>query len=247
MLEMAPGVAVTLKVRINDLSSHHQNQRFILVAGPADAPIRGSRSVPIEIMSKPRVEDKGDAEPAGGKRALEGDGGGDGPDAKRLALPQAGLGAAGGQQSLFAALAAVTDPNPTPERQVDLSVALLDGLAPAVKAGVAAKLAVTLDKKAKMQLLDLLANDLKFDGAPVDAGDGDKPKPKHRLKSLAKAIVEFKRNEKGGRVRRAGDTIGGPNGEVLSEEQLNAFFVDEESGINIFDTLSPKNGAAPKN
>ena len=157
------------------------------------------------------------------------------------------LGAAGGRQSLFAALAAVTDPNPTPERQVDLSVALLDGLAPAVKAGVAAKLAVTLDKKAKMQLLDLLANDLKFDGAPVDAGDGDKPKPKHRLKSLAKAIVEFKRNEKGGRVRRAGDAIGGPNGEVLSEEQLNAFFVDEESGINIFDTLSPKNGAAPKN
>ena len=58
MLEMASGEAATLKVRINDLSSHHQNQRFILVAGPADAPIRGSRSVPIEIMSKPRLEDK---------------------------------------------------------------------------------------------------------------------------------------------------------------------------------------------
>ena len=36
MLEMASGEAATLKVRINDLSSHHQNQRFILVAGPAD-------------------------------------------------------------------------------------------------------------------------------------------------------------------------------------------------------------------
>ena len=55
-LEIGAGQSSTLKVRINDLSSHHQNQRFIIVIGPADAPIRGSRSVPIEIMSKPRVD-----------------------------------------------------------------------------------------------------------------------------------------------------------------------------------------------
>ncbi|KAH8045329.1 hypothetical protein JL720_16747 [Aureococcus anophagefferens] len=40
-----------IQVRVNDLSSRHQNQRFVLVAGPRDAPVRGSRSVPIEILS----------------------------------------------------------------------------------------------------------------------------------------------------------------------------------------------------
>ncbi|KAH8050985.1 hypothetical protein JL722_11018 [Aureococcus anophagefferens] len=60
MLELAAGAAATLKVRVNDLSSRHQNQRFVLVAGPRDAPVRGSRSVPIEILSKPsRAADRG--------------------------------------------------------------------------------------------------------------------------------------------------------------------------------------------
>jgi len=51
MLEMDPGAAATLQVRINDLSRHHENRRFVIVAGPDDAPIRGSRSVPIKIAS----------------------------------------------------------------------------------------------------------------------------------------------------------------------------------------------------
>ena len=42
--------------RVTRIGSHHQNQRFIIVIGPSDAPIRGSRSVPIEIMSKPRID-----------------------------------------------------------------------------------------------------------------------------------------------------------------------------------------------
>ncbi|KAK7231820.1 hypothetical protein SO694_00082051 [Aureococcus anophagefferens] len=65
MLELAAGAAATLKVRVNDLSSRHQNQRFVLVAGPRDAPVRGSRSVPIEILSKPSRA----ADPRGGDDA----------------------------------------------------------------------------------------------------------------------------------------------------------------------------------
>eukprot|EP00635_Sarcinochrysidales_sp_CCMP3193_P011482 CAMPEP_0118904898 /NCGR_PEP_ID=MMETSP1166-20130328/9176_1 /TAXON_ID=1104430 /ORGANISM="Chrysoreinhardia sp, Strain CCMP3193" /LENGTH=666 /DNA_ID=CAMNT_0006844165 /DNA_START=438 /DNA_END=2438 /DNA_ORIENTATION=- len=75
-LEIGAGQSSTLKVRINDLSSHHQNQRFIIVIGPADAPIRGSRSVPIEIMSKPRVDSEAAAAQAQSAAASNSGGGG---------------------------------------------------------------------------------------------------------------------------------------------------------------------------
>ena len=77
-------------------------------------------------------------------------------------------------------------------------------------------------------------------------GAEERPKPKGRLKSLAKAIVECKRNEKGGRAKRGADGLGADGDGLLSEQQLTDFFVDEDSGINIFDALSPKNGDAAK-
>ena len=120
MLEMASGEAATLKVRINDLSSHHQNQRFILVAGPADAPIRGSRSVPIEIMSKPRLEDKVKEETPSRKR-LRGRAGVE----ERRRRHRADARRVGGPE-------AVTDPN-HPQRQADLACTLLSALPARVK------------------------------------------------------------------------------------------------------------------
>jgi len=249
MLEMAAGEAATLKVRINDLSSHHQNQRFILVAGPQDAPIRGSRSVPIEIMSKPRLDQGGgDAASqdgrAPGKRPRGADGGADGggaPGAKRAAAAAAPAAAS---LPYAAALASVTDPRPTPARQVDLTVALLQGLPDKVRAAVAEKLAKSLDARTKMALLDALAEDVRTTAersrAPPAAPP---PQPRARFKSLAKAIVEFKRNEKqGARTRGPGDA--GLNDSLgLSAEQLEAFFVDEVSGANLFNDLTPRNDA----
>lgn len=249
-LELASGEAATLKVRINDLSSHHQNQRFVLVAGPADAPIRGSRSVPIEIMSKPRLEDRKDDSsktpaPAPSKRKASG---GAGPASKR------GKGAeAPPPPPLFSALAAVTDPNPTPQRQADLTVSLLEGLPAAVKNTVAERLLKSLEPRVKMALFDRLAEDLGLSAAAegaseVSEGDAsaDAAAPaaaaaskKGRFKSLAKAIVEFKRNELGHRRQR--DATGADY--ALSEDELRNFFVDD-SGSNIFDALSPRGGEA---
>jgi hypothetical protein len=240
-LEMRAGEAATLKVRINDLSSHHQNQRFILVAGPADAPIRGTRSVPIEIMSKPRVADAADAggaaddghrpAPRGTRARTDGDAGEPGPAPKRTAAAA---------PPLLAALAAVTDPSPTPARQVDLACCLLDGLPPQVKAAVADRLARSLDTRTKMALLDALAEDVRA-GAPdaQDAAGRPAPapaKPRVRFKSLAKANVEFKRNEKGAKAKREtgfNDSLG------LSAEQLESFFSDD-GGAALFNDLTPR-------
>mmetsp|Transcript_16647 Transcript_16647/g.51845 ORF Transcript_16647/g.51845 Transcript_16647/m.51845 type:complete len:381 (-) Transcript_16647:16-1158(-) len=250
-LELASGEAATLKVRINDLSSHHQNQRFVLVAGPADAPIRGSRSVPIEIMSKPRLEDRKDDSsktpaPAPSKRKASG---GAGPASKR----GKGAEAPPPPPPLFSALAAVTDPNPTPQRQADLTVSLLEGLPAAVKNTVAERLLKSLEPRVKMALFDRLAEDLGLSAAAegaseVSEGDAsaDAAAPaaaaaskKGRFKSLAKAIVEFKRNELGHRRQR--DATGADY--ALSEDELRNFFVDD-SGSNIFDALSPRGGEA---
>ena len=227
MLEMASGEAATLKVRINDLSSHHQNQRFILVAGPADAPIRGSRSVPIEIMSKPRLEDKVKEEKPSRKRAS----GGDGPASKRAALDVN----ASTPSTLLAALSAVTDPNPTPQRQADLACTLLSALPAPVKHTVAERLLRSLEKPVKMAIFDKLAADLQLDGGDAQAS---KKGPRPKFKSLAKAIVEFKRNELGHKRARSEEGVG-----VLSEDELRSFFVDEGGG-SLFDSLSPRTGDA---
>lgn len=225
MLEMASGEAATLKVRINDLSSHHQNQRFILVAGPADAPIRGSRSVPIEIMSKPRLEDAKKSEEK--KPRKRGAVTADQPSPKRAALNVSGSA----PSTLLAALSAVTDPHPTPARQTDLTLTLLDGLPAQVKNTVAERLLRSLDKPVKMAIFDSLAADLQLDAEPTS------PKgPRSKFKSLAKAIVELKRNELGHkRSREAG---------MLSEDELRSFFVDE-GGDSLFESLSPRAGDAP--
>ncbi|KAJ8614464.1 hypothetical protein CTAYLR_000839 [Chrysophaeum taylorii] len=144
-LEIGAGQSSTLKVRINDLSSHHQNQRFIIVIGPADAPIRGSRSVPIEIMSKPRVDSEHPADDArlGAKRSLADDGdGGKGssgvPPLKRTMTEASAAGSTEGANQgrsldpssipMLSALAAWTDPSPPPERKIEVIVTLLDGL-----------------------------------------------------------------------------------------------------------------------
>ena len=227
MLEMASGEAATLKVRINDLSSHHQNQRFILVAGPADAPIRGSRSVPIEIMSKPRLEDKVKEEKPSRKRASAGDG----PASKRAALDVP----ASTPSTLLAALSAVTDPNPTPQRQADLACTLLSALPAPVKHTVAERLLRSLEKPVKMAIFDKLAADLQLDGGDAQAS---KKGPRPKFKSLAKAIVEFKRNELGHKRARSEEGVG-----VLSEDELRSFFVDEGGG-SLFDSLSPRTGDA---
>ncbi|KAH8052692.1 hypothetical protein JL721_10811 [Aureococcus anophagefferens] len=153
MLELAAGAAATLKVRVNDLSSRYQNQRFVLVAGPRDAPVRGSRSVPIEILSKPsRAADRGGDDAASARsRSPVGAG-----DAKRG--PADGPPAAPGAKRPGAAAAPRrscgsgrwrTGPDPTPERQADLAVALLGGLAPGVRALVAEKLAASLGDTAR--------------------------------------------------------------------------------------------------
>ena len=157
---MASGEAATLKVRINDLSSHHQNQRFILVAGPAEAPIRGSRSVPIEIMSKPRLEDKVKEEKPSRKRAS----GGDGPASKRAALDVN----ASTPSTLLAALSAVTDPNPTPQRQADLACTLVSALPAPVKHTVANDYC-GLEKPVKMAIFDKR-------GRQLDGGDAQEKK-----------------------------------------------------------------------
>lgn len=238
-LDMAPGEAATLKIRINDLSSHHQNQRFVLVAGPADAPIRGSRSVPIEIMSKPRLDERASAPaPAAAKRKAKGAAE---PSPKRHAAEAAA-------PSLLSALAAVTDPNPTPERQAEVTLTLLQGLPAAVKNTVAERLLKSLEPRVKMALFDRLAEDLGLSAAAEvsseggeDAAGADAPpaQPRQRFKSLAKAIVEFKRNELG--HRRARDAAG--HDYALSEDELRNFFVDE-GGSNLFDALSPRGGEA---
>jgi len=241
-LDMAPGEAATLKVRINDLSSHHQNQRFVLVAGPADAPIRGSRSVPIEIMSKPRLDERGGGSAPAPAAASKRKSKGGEPAAKR----HAGEAAA---PSLLSALAAVTDPAPTPERQAEVTVTLLQGLPAAVKNTVAERLLKSLEPRVKMALFDRLAEDLGLSAAAeVSSEGGDEaaaapgaaaPKPRQRFKSLAKAIVEFKRNELG--HRRVRDAAGGDY--ALSEDELRNFFVDD-GGSNLFDALSPRGGEA---
>jgi len=184
-------------------------------------------------MSKPRLDES------------KARGGGDGDGRKRKESGAAAGGdakrAKGGEAPpLFAALAAVTDPNPTPARQVDLAAALLDGLAPQVKNSVAERLFLSLEPRAQMALFDKLAETLR---ATAAAGAGAPPetcKPRQRFKSLAKAIVEFKRNELGHRRKREGSS---EDDYALSEEQLRQFFVDDASGMNIFDSLSPRNGA----
>ncbi|KAH8074141.1 hypothetical protein JL720_10693 [Aureococcus anophagefferens] len=91
MLELAAGAAATLKVRVNDLSSRHQNQRFVLVAGPRDAPVRGSRSVPIEILSKPSPADRaGDDDAASARPSVLGGGGAAEAREERAAAPRVG-------------------------------------------------------------------------------------------------------------------------------------------------------------
>lgn len=140
-LEIGAGQSSTLKVRINDLSSHHQNQRFIIVIGPADAPIRGSRSVPIEIMSKPRVDSEHpatDEARLASKRSLT-----DVDDTRSPGQPPMKRAITDGSATdvsrpmsrsidpssipLLSALAAVTDPSPSPKRKVDLAIKLLEG------------------------------------------------------------------------------------------------------------------------
>jgi len=132
-LEIGAGQSSTLKVRINDLSSHHQNQRFIIVIGPADAPIRGSRSVPIEIMSKPRVDsDHPSTEEArlGAKRTLTSEEGADrgsaAPPLKRTMTETSHVTES--PVPLLSALAAITDPAPSPERKIELILKLLEAL-----------------------------------------------------------------------------------------------------------------------
>jgi len=149
-LEIGPNQTSTLKVRINDLSSHHQNQRFIIVIGPADAPIRGSRSVPIEIMSKPRVEntttsgnnstttEKGEnIENSGSltsalheskRKALDASHQDSNQSTNKLQKTTTDSSQVSVQKNMLAALVNFTDPNPPRERKLDLILMLLTGL-----------------------------------------------------------------------------------------------------------------------
>lgn len=226
MLEMASGEAATLKVRINDLSSHHQNQRFILVAGPADAPIRGSRSVPIEIMSKPRLEDAKKSEEK--KPRKRGAVTADQPSPKRAALNVSG------------------------ERAVDLARCSFCGDGPSSYSGAADGPHADVTRRAsgtgeehRRRAFITVARQARqdghlrlFSGGPAIGCGADVTKraPALKFKSLAKAIVELKRNELGHkRSREAG---------MLSEDELRSFFVDE-GGDSLFESLSPRAGDAP--
>lgn len=172
-LEIGAGQSSTLKVRINDLSSHHQNQRFIIVIGPADAPIRGSRSVPIEIMSKPRVDSDhpssavnnsaNDALSVGGnKRSMDDDKAGV-PPLKRSAIDAATAAAesvsapnssAAAAVSVLSALAAVTDPSPSPERKIEVILTLLDALEDTELIDLYEKIATRLRDRGCIDLMD---------------------------------------------------------------------------------------------
>ena len=156
--------------------------------------------MPIEILSKPsRAADRAGDDDAASARSRSPVGAG---DAKRGPAdgPPAAPGAkrprgGGGPAPLFARLGSLTDPDPTPERQADLAVALLGGLAPDVRALVAEKLAASL---------------------------GDKARARAR--------------------RGRGGGLGEGNGSPTSTTSSSTvdFFVDEDSGANIFDALTPK-------
>lgn len=209
-LELAAGQTSTLKVRINDLSSHHQNQRFIIVIGPSDAPIRGSRSVPIEIMSKPRIDPEMQQQHAhaqasvtldavGAKRAIEDVSSMDGNHhpAKRLAMASAEplepaprpTGAA-----LLSALVLVTDPLPTARRQVDLILALLEGLEPQDQLDLHERLGEKIARRA--------ASSTEGGECESDSADDPARRGPRQLRPIVKAILAFKQLQADAKARR---------------------------------------------
>merc|ERR1711939_870970 len=95
-------------------------------------------------------EDKVKEEKPSRKRASAGDG----PASKRAALDVN----ASTPSTLLAALSAVTDPNPTPQRQADLACTLLSALPAPVKHTVAERLLRSLEKPVKMAIFDKLGH-----------------------------------------------------------------------------------------
>merc|ERR1711968_361953 len=92
----------------------------------------------------------------------------------------------------------------------------------AALSAVAERLLRSLEKPVKMAIFDKLAADLQLDNGNAETS---KKGPRPKFKSLAKAIVEFKRNELGHKRARSEEGVG-----VLSEDELRSFFVDEGGG-----------------
>jgi len=249
-------------VRINDLSSHHQNQRFIIVVGPCDAPIRGSRSVPIEIMSKPRAPEAAPGAPNGGAsqspepsfdRVIKVDPAEQAPRGGKRPAPPASSESSqmpppkrpcDQGASLLSQLADVTDPAPTPTRQVDVILTLLEGLSQEAQADLYARLGTSLQRRRGVDSI----GEARGDGAELA------PKPR-RLRPLVKALMAFRQGAKKAQLERSAfvgvadrvptwvtdvlDKLPSEEQLALSEEQLEAFF-DDSSGRSILDILSPR-------
>ena len=121
----------------------------------------------------------------------------------------------------LAALSAVTDPNPTPQRQADLRVYLVECLAAPVKHTVAER---TRSLGETREDGDIRQTRGRFTTRRRRRASEQEGPAAQVQQSLAKAIVEFKRNELGHKraVDRRRRTVG------AAAQQ--SFFVDEGGG-----------------